>query len=477
MAIDVTHMEPPALEAAKLDAVKKAKGIIDDLKGRMPANSDPYRAILEAGNEEALEKYKGFMGDAQIIETEIGRRKEADGLRQFTQLGSRNGDLAKMFMQEGQPGDDDAVPPEGAWVSPGVKFVTSDIYRRLQKDGAFRHEPNSRLIPEFGVKLGFESAFPVHRRMMKMARILEGRLREKDTHDLITKDLIWTSSGSGGAWVIPEYQMDEELAARPTPDILSILPVQQTQTDTIYWLQQVTRSTAATAVNEATTLTGTEGRKPESAMAWTRKTTNVETIAVWVAVTNQQLGDAAEIRAVIDRELRDDLDLQLDYQLLQGGGTSPNLTGLLNAGIQSLTYSTATHKNIANAMLAGVVQIMTANEPEPNFMGLNPVQWYVYATMSASGSGEYLAGPPTASGPRVMWGYPLLVSNRIPNQKGVVGNSTKARLHMREDSVIRVGFVDDDFINNRIRVLGELRAALTVRRPNAFIQVTALPTS
>lgn len=464
MAIEVTTMERPAIEAAKADAVRRAEAIVMEVRAANP-DADPY----EKFTGEQRTAFKGLMGDAQILAAELQRREETDDMKGFLAKHQPNKPLASLFSGgSGQIGDEQEQESGAARrMSPGAKFVTSDIYQKMQRDGVFRHEPSSKMIPEFGVALGFDSTFPVHRKALRYAERWEKALLHTES----------TATGAG-ALVIPQYDLDWEPASRPTPDILSLIPIQRTVTDTIYWMRQDTRSSAATTVSQATTLTGSEGTKPQSTLNWTRVSTAVESIAVWLPVTNQQLADVPEIRGVIDGELTYDIELELDYQLLSGNGTAPNLTGILASGIKAITYSTSTFDNLADAMLRGIVNIMTANESEPSGIVLNPIQWYVYATMKTTGSGEYLAGPPSAgAGPRTMWGLPLVVSNRIANQTGLVGNWAMARLHMREDANVKVGFVNDDFINNRVRILAELRAALTVRRPNAFCQVTALPTS
>lgn len=475
--MDVKHMETAALNAAKAEKWKEANQLVADVRTSQP-DADPYDAINQS--EDLRTKFRGLMGDAQIFAAELESREQSDDMRGFMEKHKPDQRLAKMFDRGEQPGaDDDGAPERERMMSPGQKFVTSEGYQKRLKSGEFNHQPNSGNISEFGVQLGYGSTFPVHRKALSRMGAQE-RAGLFDHLDRLEKALLvgGASATGGGAFTVPQYDMDWEPSARAGLDILDLLPIQRTTSDTIYWIRQDTRSSAATTVSQATTLTGTEGTKPESALSWSRQQTPVQTIAVWLPVTNQQLSDVPEIRGVIDGELTYDIELELDKQILQGNGTAPNLSGILTAGIQALTYSSATYDNLADAILRGVVNIMTADEPDPTGIVINPVQWYVYSTMKTSGSGEYLAGPPSASsGPRTMWGLPLVVSNRMPNQKALVGNFMMARLHMREDANVKVGFVNDDFINNRIRILAELRAALTVRRPNAFCQITSLPTS
>ena len=74
-----------------------------------------------------------------------------------------------------------------------------------------------------------------------------------------------------------------------------------------------------------------------------------------------------------------------------------------------------------------------------------------------------------------LWGLPVVVSNRITSGTALVGNfAVGAKLHLREDATVKVGMANDDFTRNIVRVLAEMRAALTIRRPSAFAKVTSL---
>jgi HK97 family phage major capsid protein len=54
----------------------------------------------------------------------------------------------------------------------------------------------------------------------------------------------------------------------------------------------------------------------------------------------------------------------------------------------------------------------------------------------------------------------------------LVGDFSRALLYDRETTTLSVGTVNDDFVRNIVRVLGELRAGFGVVRPSAFCRVT-----
>lgn len=441
--IDLSTLSNEQLAAEKRIAYQKANDILG-ASGRV--------------DDERFAEAKQHLADCDILETEMGRRAEIDGMR-----AKASGGLASLMSQPAaipfsdNPGESKARRAS----SVGDAFVKSASYQNALKSGALSAGSilASGRIPEMGVTVPLGYAL---------------------SRGIGEKGLLYTDSAVGGAWVIPEYEPGFEPKSRPTPDILSLLTVQPTASDTIYWIRQDTRSTAATAVAEATNSTGTTGTKPETSLAFSRQTSPVETLAVWIAATNQQLADASEIAGIINSELVYDLTLQLDNQILNGGGTSPELTGILNASIQSVAYSTATYSNKADTVLRALVVIATANEPAPTGIIMNPVNWETMRILresgsGSSGSGTYLMGSPMMEAATTLWGLPVVVSNRITSGTALVGNfAVGAKLHLREDATVKVGMANDDFTRNIVRVLAEMRAALTVRRPSAFAKVTSL---
>ena len=56
----------------------------------------------------------------------------------------------------------------------------------------------------------------------------------------------------------------------------------------------------------------------------------------------------------------------------------------------------------------------------------------------------------------------------------VVGDwsAMAATLFDREDAVVRMGYINDQFVRNMQTLLAELRAAFVVWRPTAFCKIT-----
>ena len=85
---------------------------------------------------------------------------------------------------------------------------------------------------------------------------------------------------------------------------------------------------------------------------------------------------------------------------------------------------------------------------------------------------EFLRAPRHAV---TVFGMPVVESEAMTENTALVGDfAMGATLFDREQSAIRVGLIDDQFVRNMQTILAELRAAFVVWRPSAFCQVTGV---
>jgi HK97 family phage major capsid protein len=84
-------------------------------------------------------------------------------------------------------------------------------------------------------------------------------------------------------------------------------------------------------------------------------------------------------------------------------------------------------------------------------------------------------GPPSQVGAVTVWGIPVVESEAIDENTGVIGDwSMGASLFDREQAAIRVGTINDQMIRNMQTILAELRAAFVVWRPAMFTKITGI---
>lgn len=292
------------------------------------------------------------------------------------------------------------------------------------------------------------------------------------------KTLITSAAGSSGALSVNDRLPGITEFAQAGTDFLDILPTLQTTSDVVEWVQQLSRTNNAAPVAEATASTGTSGTKPESAIVYAVKTAPVETIATHIPATTRSLADAPMLRSAIDDELLYMIRQTLQSQTITGDGNSPNLLGLNNQpGIQTGAAGTDAVGAIFNAALS--VQV-TGGVPATDVL-LNQTAWSAIRLMrenTASGTlGGYVMGSPNQAGPMTLFGLAPVFVPQVPANTAFVLNATATTLALveREGGTISMGWINDDFTRNIVRILAELRTLLIVRRPLGIFKLTGMP--
>jgi HK97 family phage major capsid protein len=157
--------------------------------------------------------------------------------------------------------------------------------------------------------------------------------------------------------------------------------------------------------------------------------------------------------------------------LIAGDGAGQNLTGILNtAGINNVAFAAGTA--LSNLALAGITAVLSA-EADPTGVVVNQHDYEAMLQAKTSGSGVRLDSPGAfATQADSIWGLPLIVSTVMPQGQCLVGDFGYVTLFIREGVNVRASDADqDDFIRNRVTVLGEMRAAVAVFQPAAFALV------
>ena len=291
-------------------------------------------------------------------------------------------------------------------------------------------------------------------------------------------DVIGGGAGPGGALITPDYQPGISPMPQRPLTVRELFSQDTTESDTISYAQQTGFDNAAAAVAEATATAGS-GLKPQSSIAWARRTSPVETIATWMAATRKQLADAGQTRALIDNQLRLMLQLEEEDQLLNGNGTTPNLRGLANvAGVQTLDLTAAVgdRANLDGLRTARRMVATGAARAQADGVLINPVDSEEFDLM-VDAEGRYRAGDPFgsgATGPTPIWRMRRVESEAVAAGTVWVGAfMVGGTVFEREGIVILTSDSHEDyFTRNLVAILGEERLGFAVYFPAAFVEVT-----
>lgn len=278
--------------------------------------------------------------------------------------------------------------------------------------------------------------------------------------------LIDNSATSAGAFQNPQRPTDVPVVnADRQPRLADLVDRRTTDSNTVEYVQETTTTPEGAAAEVAE-----GGAKAEATYTFAVVSEPVRTVAHWVNITRQSADDNSMMRGYIEGRLAFGLEHRLDSQILNGNGTSPNLRGILNV--------TGTGTYTAPASEAAVISIRRAiteaqdSEYEPDTVVLRPIDWE-RTELSMDDNGMFRVTPNAAN--RIeqrIWGLAVVVTTAIAANKFLVGAFRMgATLWERQGTTILVTDSHaSNFTSNILTILAEMRAALAVWRPKAFVE-------
>jgi len=256
-----------------------------------------------------------------------------------------------------------------------------------------------------------------------------------------------------------------EYATRPI-QVLDIIPQGATSQAAVVYMEETTFTNAAAEVAEGIT-------SADSALALTERSSNVRKIATWLPVTDEQLEDVPQVQGYINNRLTFMLRQRLDSQVLVGNGAAPNLMGLCNVvGVQSQALGA---DPVPDAIYKAMVLVRVTGRALPNAVVLHPNDWQGVRLLRTA-DGIYIWGSPADAGPARIWGLPVVETDAITENTGLVGDfANHCELAARRGVEIQVTNAHSDyFILGKQAIRADLRVAFPIYRPTAFCKITGI---
>jgi HK97 family phage major capsid protein len=355
----------------------------------------------EAKLEKAIEKFDGQLKEKGSVDTEV--KGEVKHLAEkFKELQASMIDIAQRQT---------SAAPEAKAMSAAEEFVKSEQYKQLVAGNVQR----ARIEVKNTVTSGSTTVFPDQR-----------------------------------AGVIPGSFVP--LTVR---DVLRAIPVTSNMVNS---LREASWTNSAAEVSQG-------AAKNESDVTFEQYNVPITTVAHWIKISNQLLADAPAVVAYIESRLRDGLAQRIENQLINGNGTSPNLSGFTDSG-NFTAYTPTSDDNLADA-INRIKYTMWAAGNMPDTVIVNPSDWGALERIRESaGTGTYLYGLPGTQAGMNPFGLRVVLSTYLNTGKIIVAKmSDSAILYNRSGAVVEMGFVGNDFTNNLITLRCEERLGLGCDRP------------
>lgn len=256
---------------------------------------------------------------------------------------------------------------------------------------------------------------------------------------------------------LADYEMGLTRPQRRQPFLLQIANVSTTTKMYVQWAELENPDGAATSVAEGTA-------KPMIDFDWVEKSAKVEKIAAYIKVSKEMLDDIDGMRSEIETELREQVLLKLDADLLSGDGTTPDLNGLLNQGTAFAAGSFA--NSMTNVTKTDILRIaisqVAANLFVPDYALVHPTD-LASMDLEKGEDGHYALAPFKSADGLTISGVRIIANTGQTIDKFTVGDFSKFNVKIREGFNVQVGYENDDFTKNLVTILGELRAVAYVK--------------
>lgn len=253
------------------------------------------------------------------------------------------------------------------------------------------------------------------------------------------------------------------------PRVVDLITVGQTNSDTVKFSYEKTRTDAAAGTARGTAYS-------EATYEYDNDEASVRDIGHFVIAHRDNLADLGQLQTLLQGRLSTGLELKLESQVLSGDGIGENFDGILgNDDVAANTiYWDGTNDNRLDAIHRGITAVRLGVYQEPTAIGIHPSDYEDIILTKADDSGIYLMGQPASSTPKTIWGFPAVISSVFPSTTAVVGQwQMGATLWMRAGVTVRATDSHaDQFTKRQVTILAELRAAFAVQMPDAFCPVS-----
>jgi HK97 family phage major capsid protein len=255
-------------------------------------------------------------------------------------------------------------------------------------------------------------------------------------------------------------------AQRPAPHVVDFIPTLPTNQALVKFMRETTFTNNAAEAAEGAAY-------GEAALALTEASDEVEKVAVWLPVTDEQLEDEPAAAAYVDQRLTFMIRQRLDSQVLNGDGNTPNLLG--TDALAALQTQALGSDPIPDAIYKLFTTIRSVGFAEPSVVFIEPDQWQNVRLLRTA-DGIYIWGSPQVAGVESIWGVPVVQTMACPANQVITGDYTNySNLYIRRGMEVQITNSHDTFfINGKQAIRADLRVAMVHYRINAFGQVTGL---
>jgi len=292
--------------------------------------------------------------------------------------------------------------------------------------------------------------------------------------------------------IIPAFSGGAGLAGQlVAPQLLpGIVPLKFQKLTVADLLAQGTTSSSSisyvieSAFQDLTGVVLEKGAIPQLDLTLARRQDNVGKIANIAKPTVEMFQDAEQFKAYLENRMVFGIQRKEEDQLLNGTGTAPQVTGILQRSGLATAVVTAAGLTAVKAM-EGIFNQITALRAvsfvEPDAIVIHPTDWQTIR-LGKDSQGQYYGGGPftgaygngTYSNVAELWGVKAVITTAVAQGTVLVGGFQESGQIFRRSGITldMTNSNNNDFETDLVTLKAEERLALAVYRPAGFGKVT-----
>ena len=282
---------------------------------------------------------------------------------------------------------------------------------------------------------------------------------------------VTTGATSGGAFVTNDRlgRVGNDFLDRRT-FLLDLLPSINVTTGSVEIVQD--KSPLADLANAATEV-AEGGAKPQAGPTLAVVTEPIQTVAAWANITRQAAADAPQVQGYLDGRLRYSVKRRADGQVINGDGTSPNISGLLDRTGINAYDATAAGAEATYLSIRKAITLMEQDETVPEIIVLNPADAEKFDLSNDTATGLHAIPNVAGPGATTAWGLTQVRSTAIASGTALlIDPMAVAVLDRQQVTAYMTDSHASNFVSNILTLLLEARLGLAVFEPAGVCSVT-----
>ena len=282
---------------------------------------------------------------------------------------------------------------------------------------------------------------------------------------------VTTGATSGGAFVTNDRlgRVGNDFLDRRT-FLLDLLPSINVTTGSVEIVQD--KSPLADLANAATEI-AEGGAKPQAGPTLAVVTEPIQTVAAWANITRQAAADAPQVQGYLDGRLRYSVKRRADGQVINGDGTSPNISGLLDRTGINAYDATAAGAEATYLSIRKAITLMEQDETVPEIIVLNPADAEKFDLSNDTATGLHAIPNVAGPGATTAWGLTQVRSTAIASGTALlIDPMAVAVLDRQQVTAYMTDSHASNFVSNILTLLLEARLGLAVFEPAGVCSVT-----